>query len=131
MAIGAWGTDLVFTTSDKRILTFNDLNRTVGSEWATHSRIGLKDQVEFLRPKLQKITFTMALDATLGVRPRATMDMIAAHVEKGSVFTMVVGCKRIGKYKWRITDVSEAWEVILNGGELVRAKINVTMEEYV
>lgn len=131
MVIGAWGTDVVFTVSDKKVLTFNDLNRTVGSEWATHSRIGLKDQVEYLRPTLQKLTFTMTLNATLGVRPRATMEMISDHAEKGSVFPMAIGGKRVGKYKWRITNVSEAWETIYNGGELLQAKINVTMEEYV
>lgn len=131
MAIGCWGTALIFSTSDRRILTFNDMNRTVGSEWATHSRIGLKDQVEYLRPKLQKLTFTMDLDATLGVRPRATLDMIASYTERGSVFPMVVGGKRIGSYRWRITGSNETWEVVMDRGELVRAKVNVTMEEYV
>ena len=108
MAIGAWGTDVIFETSDKRVLTFNDMNRTVGSEWATHSRIGLKDQVEYLRPTLQKLTFSITLDALHGVRPRSTMEMISDHSEKGSVFPMVVGGRRVGKHKWRITRTSEA-----------------------
>lgn len=130
MAIGSWGTDLIFSTSDRRVLTFNDLNRTVGSEWATHSSIGQKDRKEYLRPKLQKLTFSITLDATLGVKPRATLDMIASHAENGSVFPMVVGGRRVGSYRWCLTDVSEAWEVIMDRGELVRAKVNVTMEEY-
>lgn len=131
MAIGCWGTALIFSTSDRRVLTFRDMNHTVGSEWATHSRIGLKNQVEYLRPTLQKLTFTMDLDATLGVRPRATLDMIASYTERGSVFPMVVGGKRIGRHRWRITGSSETWEVVMDRGELVRAKVNVTMEEYV
>lgn len=131
MAIGCWGTALIFSTSDRRVLTFRDMNHTVGSEWATHSRIGLKNQVEYLRPTLQKLTFTMDLDATLGVRPRATLDMIASYTERGSVFPMVVGGKRIGSHRWRITGSSETWEVVMDRGELVRAKVNVTMEEYV
>ncbi len=52
MAIGSWGTDVIFSVSDKRVLTFNDMQHSVGSAWATHSRIGLKDQVEYLRPTL-------------------------------------------------------------------------------
>ena len=40
MAIGNWGMDVVFSVSDLRVLTFDDMNQTVGSEWATHSRIG-------------------------------------------------------------------------------------------
>ena len=43
MAIGNWGTDVVFSVSDFRVLTTKDVNQTVGSEWATHSRIGEKD----------------------------------------------------------------------------------------
>lgn len=130
MAIGNWGADIVFRVSDRQVFTFNSLNRTVGSEWVTHSRIGQKDQVEYLRPTLQKMTFTITLDATLGVRPRATIDKMADYAERGTVRAMVIGGKRLGRHKWRITDISEAWDTILNKGELVRATLSVTMQEY-
>ena len=131
MAIGNWGPDVVFSVSDRRVLTFNDMNHTVGSTWATHSRIGLKDQVEYLRPKLQKLTFTITLNASFGVRPRAVIEMLERHAELGHVFPFVVGGKRVGRHPWRITDQSEAWETIYNKGELYKAKVNLTMEEYV
>ncbi len=131
MAIGNWGTDVVFSVSDQRVLTFSDMNHTVGSSWAMHSRMGLKDQTEYLRPNLQKLTFTITLDCNYGVRPRATLDMLARHAERGDVYAFVVGGKRVGRYRWRITDLSEAWEVVYNRGELARAKVNVTMEEYI
>ena len=107
------------------------MNRNVGSSWATHSRIGLKDQVEYLKPNLQKLTFTIILDASLGVRPRSVLETLERHTEQGHVFPFVVGGKRVGKHLWRITDQSEAWETIYNQGELYRAKVDVTMEEYV
>ena len=31
MAIGSWGPGLVFSVSDKKVLTFNDMSRTVAS----------------------------------------------------------------------------------------------------
>ena len=130
MAIGNWGPRIVFRVSEDQQLTFRDLSRSVGAEWATHSRIGLKDQAEFLRPKLQQMTFTILLDATLGVRPRATLDLLAEYIETGCSFPFVLGGKRVGRHRWRITDQSEAWELIYNRGELVRAKVNVTMQEY-
>lgn len=130
MAIGNWGSDIVFRVSDRQILTFQNLTRTVGSEWASHSRIGLKDQVEYLRPALQKVTFSITLDATLGVRPRAMLELLADRAERGTVEAMVIGGKRVGRYRWRITDLSEAWDTILNKGELVRATVSVTMQEY-
>ena len=128
--IGSWGPGLVFSTSDSRILTFRNFSRSTGSEWATHSRIGQKDQVEYLRPKLAKVTFTIDLDATLGVRPRATLDRLALYAEKGSVFPLVIGGWKVGRYRWSITDLSETWQTVLNRGELVSAKVNVTMQEY-
>ena len=87
--------------------------------------------MEYLRPTLQKLTFTMELNASFGVRPRAVLDMLERHTEQGHVFPFVVGGRRVGRYRWRITDLSEAWETIYNRGELYRAKVNVTMEEYV
>lgn len=131
MAIGNWGTHIVFSVSDQKTLTFKDMNRTVASEWATHSRIGMKDRVEYLRPALQKLTFTMELNAILGVRPRAMLDKLADCAERGLVYPLVIGNRRVGKNRWRITNLSEAWETVLNRGELVRAKVSVTMEEYV
>lgn len=130
MAIGNWGTSIVFSVSDRKVQTFKNMTRTVGSQWATHSRIGKKDQVEYLRPALQKITFTMELNSEYGVNPRAMLDKLAALAENGTVNTLVIGGKRVGRHRWRITDISEEWETIYNRGELARAKVSVTMQEY-
>ena len=130
MAVGNWGKDIVFSVSDRKVQTFKDMTRTVGSQWATHSRIGRKDQAEYLRPTLQKITFTMELNALYGVNPRTMLNKLANLAERGTVNTLVIGGMRVGIYRWRITDISEEWETIYNGGELARAKVNVTMQEY-
>lgn len=130
MAIGNWGTEVVFNVSELSSFTFKDMKRTVGSDWATHSRVGLKDQVEYLRPSLQKMSFTISLDATLGVKPRDIIERMAAMSERGEVHHFVVGCQRVGNYRWRITSIGEAWEKIYNRGELTNAKLDITMEEY-
>ena len=51
MIIGNWGLGLIFQTSDRRVLTPENLKRTTSAVWATHSRMGLKDQSEFTRPR--------------------------------------------------------------------------------
>lgn len=128
--VGSWGNTIIFRTSDSRILTFSNFSRTVSSSWANHSRIGRKDKSEFVRPDLQKITFTIVLDATLGVKPRETLEMIAGAVERGTVNTLVIGGKKIGSSRWAIKSTSEAWDYILQEGQLVHAKVSLTMEEY-
>lgn len=129
-SIGSWGSALVFTTSDYRILTFKDLKRTASATWASHSRVGQKDRTEFVRPDLQQVTFTIELNAMLGVRPRDTIEAIVAAVENGQVAPLVIGGRKVGGDLWKITKATDAWETVYTRGELVRAKVDVTMEEY-
>ena len=122
MIIGNWGLGLIFQTSDRRVLTPENLKRTTSAVWATHSRMGLKDQSEFIRPGLGQITF--------GVRPRLMMDYINNCVETGDVQMLVIGFRRVGKHRWKITNASTAYEVVYSRGEIVKAKMTLTMEEY-
>ena len=108
MIIGNWGLGLIFQTSDRRVFTPENLKRTTSAVWATHSRMGLKDQSEFIRPGLGQITFDIQLNAELGVRPRLMMDYINNCVETGDVQMLVIGFRRVGKHRWKITNASTA-----------------------
>ena len=130
MAVGNWGTAVIFGVSDHKVLTYNNMSRTVGSSWATHSRIGLKDQVEFLRPNLQKLNFEIALDFNYGVDPRAIIERMERASELGEIHPFIIGGRPVGRLYWRLTTVGEAWETIYNNGALTNAKLNITMEEY-
>ncbi len=129
--IGSWGTSIVFSTSDYRILTFSDFTRQVSAEWASHSRIGAKDQTEFVKPGLQRITFKITLNALYGIKPRTVLERLEEAVEKGEVNYMVVGGRMVGRNRWRITSTSETWNTVFTHGELVSASVTVTMEEYI
>ena len=128
--IGSLGKKIVFKTSDKKILTFNNFTQKVSSRWSTHSIIGGKPKSEFNGADLRKISFKVTLDALYGVRPRKIMETMESMVEKGTVETLVIGGKRVGKNKWKMTDISEAWDVIYNGGEIARATVSISLEEY-
>lgn len=130
MAIGNWGTAIFFSVSERKVLTFQNMNRTVGASWATHSRIGKKDQVEYLRPNLQKLTFDVTLDYGYGVNPRTMIERMERAAELGEIHPFIVGGKPVGRLKWRLTNVGEAWETIYNNGALTKAKLSITMEEY-
>ena len=130
MAIGNWGTAVMFSVSERKVLTFNNLSRTVGASWATHSRIGKKDQVEYLRPNLQKLTFDVTLDLNDGINPRTIIERMERAAELGEVHPFIVGGKPVGRLYWRLTNVSEAWETIYSNGALTKAKLTITMEEY-
>lgn len=130
MAIGSWGPEIVFSVSDGDTLTFRNFKQTLSGVWASHSRMGKKDQAEFVRPGLRNVTMDIQLLATLGVKPRKMIDKLEAAVTKGQVNRLVIGGRALGKNQFRVTSVSEAWGYILNEGELVAATVTVTFEEY-
>lgn len=131
MAIGTLGTSIVFEVTDEKVMNFTDMNRTVTGNWTSHSVIGQKPKSEFLGAALQTITFNLVLNSALGVRPRAVLDAIAEMVEDGTAEYFVIGSAPVGKNPWKITSVSETWDTILNKGELMKATLSLSLEEYV
>ena len=120
MAIGNFGSLITFETSDARILSPQNIKREVSSRWATHSRIGKKPLRQFLGADVEKVTFTIKLDARHGIRPRTTIDQIS----------LIIGGKKVGSSKMTINSISETWDEVWNRGELVRASLDLTLEEY-
>lgn len=128
--IGHIGKKIVFETSDRKILNFSKLQRTVKGRWASHPRIGKKPKKQFLGPDADQLTFTIALSAEHGVRPRKTVENIEKLIRTGKPQTVVIGKKKIGTGKYVITEMSENWETILDHGEVARITCDITLEEY-
>ena len=130
MAIGHIGKTVVFETSDREILNFTKMQRTVKGRWASHSRIGKKPKKQFLGPDADQLTFSITLNAEHGVRPRKTIENIEKLIRTGKPQTVVIGSKKVGSNKYAITEISESWETILNKGEVVKITCDITLEEY-
>lgn len=127
--IGNIGKTVVFQVSDRLLLTFSGLSRTIKGRWASHARLGKKPLKQFLGADSESITFTIALDAQHGVKPRTTAENIARLITSGEPQAFVIGGRKIGIYV--ITEMSEAWERVMNRGEAVRIVCSLTLEEYV
>ena len=130
MAIGHIGKTVVFETSDRKILNFTKMQRTVKGRWASHPRIGKKPKKQFLGPDADQVTFSITLNAEHGVRPRKTVENIEKLIRTGKPQTVVIGSKKVGSNKYAITEISENWETILNTGEVVKITCDITLEEY-
>lgn len=129
--IGYFGKDMIFETSDDRILTFTDFKRDAASRWASHEVIGKKPTTEFIGPGLDTVSFTVNLNGNNGVKPRDEMDKWQIKARDGGAETLVIGDKPLGADKWIVKSVSQAWGVIFNRGELFSGKVDITLEEYV
>lgn len=130
MAIGTLGRNIVFEVSDDRVFTPSEMTREITSRWTNHEPMGCKPKPEFLGAGLQTASLTITLSATLGVRPRNVLEAIENMVENGTAETLVIGNRPVGRNPFRLTGSSEAWNVIYNRGELARATLTISLEEY-
>lgn len=129
--IGHFGNSIVFETSENHILTFSGMTQKISGKYSKHSTIGQKDHPEFNGPGNRSVSFKMILDVSMGIRPRDIMNRIEVAVEHGEVGYLVIGGKLIGDNKFYIASVSEAMDVVMGGGEIVRATLSVNLEEYI
>ncbi len=128
--IGNFGSRIVFETSDRRILTFSGMTRKVSGKYTKHSISGQKDRPEFTGPGNSSLNFKILLDVSMGIRPRDIIARIEEAVENGETEYLVIGGRPIGENKFYISSVSETFDVVLNHGEIARATLQVSMEEY-
>lgn len=129
MKIGKWGSVIKFQTSDKRILTFQGMQRNFSARTSHHNVIGKKPRLEFMGGDLETVTFTIELNALLCKKPRKVEDKLFNKARKGYYAPLVVGKRRILK-KAMITSVSSEYDVVMQKGRLYSLKIDVTMTEY-
>lgn len=128
--IGSFGKQIIFQTSDKKILTFSNMKRTVSGRWVTHNSIKKKPFSEFEGSGLDKVTLRIQVCASHGIKPRKTIESIEKCIKKGTVEKLTIGGKKIGDNKFKITAMSETWDEVLNNGKLYSATLDLTFEEY-
>ena len=126
MTIGTLGRKIVFEVSDETALILQEMTRETSGRWAIHEAMGAKPKAEFLGPGLQ----TIYLSAGLGVRPRSVLEAVEGMVEAGTAEYLVIGNRPVGKNPFRLTGSSETWSTIFSRGELVKAALSITLEEY-
>lgn len=128
--VGNFGSRIVFETSDRKVLAFSGLSQKVSGKYAKHSVTGQKDRPEFTGPDNRSVNFKILLDVSLGIRPQEVMSKIEDAVENGETEYLVIGGRPIGRNKFYISSVSEAFDVVMSRGEIARATLQVSMEEY-
>lgn len=130
MAIGNFGKNITFSVSSKKVLTFQDFKLTNSGRWAEMERIGGLPYQQFLGPGSRTLTITITLSAAHGVKPRATQANLWKACTSGKPDYFVVGNKKVASCKFVITEISEAWDIIYNKGEIAKMKLDVTFKSY-
>lgn len=128
--IGNFGSRIIFSTSSQRILTFSGMTQKISGKYAKHSVTGQKDRVEFTGPGNRSISLKILLDVNLGIRPQDVMDSLEEAVESGETEYLVIGGRPVGENKFYISSISEAMDVVMSGGKIARATLQISLEEY-
>jgi phage protein U len=128
--VGTLGRKIVFEVSDDKALLMQSMTREIKSRWTTHETFGSKPKAEFLGADNQSVSLSIYLSSNLGIKPRKVLDAIAAMVESGTAERLVIGGRPVGNRPFRITGSSEAWNKIYSRGELAKATVSITLEEY-
>lgn len=124
--IGNWGDIVKFQTSDQRILTLDKLKYSAAVRIQKHNMIDGWPIVEFVGPDLQATTFSIELNALLGVKPRIVEDKIWYSMMDGVTAPLVIGGRNVCA-RAMITNMSTAYNVILKKGEVLSMTIDLSM----
>ena len=127
--IGTWG-DITFAVSRNQIKTFDGLKWDSGAKYSTHDRHLKEPLLEFTGTDVESMTFTMFFSAFLGVNPIAEGSKLLKAMRRGEVHRLVIGPKAYGTNKWVITKLSNSLPRYDNRGNLLVAKVSVTMKSY-
>lgn len=130
MTIGYFG-NIIFETSDQRVLTFNDFTRNSTAHIEEHKLIGKKPLIEYCGPELEKINFTVNLNAYNGINPEEELAKWRDYSLNGSAQELVIGGNVMGYDKFIIESLSESYNKIYKNGFLYSAKIDVSLAEYI
>lgn len=127
--IGTLG-DIVFSVSRGQVKTFDGMKWESSAQYATHNRHLKQPLLEFTGTDLDTISFSMVLSVFLGVNPMGEITKLLGAVRAGKIMRLVIGSKAYGTYKWVITKVSTDLERFDNKGNLLHAKVSVSLKMY-
>lgn len=128
--VGSWGKDIIFSVDDKKVFTPTSLERSGSARWTNHEIIGKKAKGEFLGPGTDQVQIEITLDVALGVKPIKMIEKLKKAKDTGQVNPLIIGPNRLGSYKWAIVDMSDKWETTYSKGQLAKAKVSLTLQEY-
>jgi len=127
--IGTLG-NIVFAVSRRQVNTFDGMKWESSAQYAEHNR-HLKDVLlEFTGTDADKINFSMYFSVFLGVDPLTEITKLLSAERSGRVMRLVIGNKAYGKHRWVIASTSKALERFDSKGNMLIARVNVSLIAY-
>lgn len=119
-----------FVVSKNYVRTFDDYNRSGSGRWAKHEIIAQKPVMEFIGPDTEKISFSMLLRSDMGITPNTELNNLRKMRDKGKVFSLVIGGRKIGTNSWVVESIGETVNFWGKLGGILSVKVDITLAEY-
>lgn len=113
-----------------KILSFSDMGREAPVRYEEHPVNGKKARLEFIAPELEEITITISARERYGINPLKVQKQLHSYKNKGTACAFVLGGKKVGAYKWVITNISDAYRTISVGGKVTEMDFTVSLKEW-
>lgn len=128
--IGTLG-DIPFHVSKNAVKTIEGLKWDTSSKFEVHDRHLKDDLLEFVGTEPGTMSFSVYISVFLGVNPMQEIVKLLNAERKGLTMPLVIGEKAYGRYRWVITKTSKSLERFDNKGNLLVAKVDISLTEYV
>ena len=129
MYIGTFG-DVIFTVGHLKVLTPVNFAGSTGANLAQHDVTSGKARSEYISPKLKQYTFELLLSSAYGVNPKKMLNRFVEMAETGEVHYLIIGFSPVAQNRFKIVDISDEWDVVMQLGILTQCRLKLTLEEY-
>lgn len=127
--VGCLG-DIIFTVSEKAVLTLDNWKWSGAARYAVHQRHMGNALTELTGLDPDKITFDITLSAELGIDPMEQLTRLWNYERTGAAVPLTVGTHGYGRYRWNIVSHDAAIQYTDPRGDLMGAVVSVTLQEY-
>ena len=117
-----------FIVSTKKIAVMEGLSTSLSLKQDSENDTSGTQTTNTRGRELRPITFKVTYLAAAGVDPRGQIDEWEAQL--GNAYPLIIGGKRFGAEKMKLTKVETSDILLSNSGGFIRAVISITLEEY-
>lgn len=121
----------VFQVSSKKVYTFDDFERSGTLETEAQETIGKRPATFIKFMGLETMSFSIKLDASLGVNVQQEYNWWINTRNSGKPQTFSIGGIPVTKNKWLLKSVAESDTIIDSRGKIKQTVLKLTFEEFV
>ena len=124
--IGSFG-KIVFEVSRDLVRTFDAFKRKGSATFAEHLVLEGKPRLQHTGSELDRVSFTVRLDTSLGVDPAQEIQKFREIKDTGNPQKMIIGGWVFGDFV--LVSLEDNWTRIDGKGRLMTADVNIELKE--